>query len=358
MLRFAFAPSRPLSSIALRRGRLSLARGLRPLVAALSIGMAGASGAAVLGDPSLQDLFASGQAIALEKAAQARLAADAQDVQAQVALALASLEWGRPDAMEASLRQMQACVDRQPDVAACQYALGSLMSVQAVRGGALKALSLSNRIRQHLQRAFELDPRSYEIRSALVQYYMAVPMLAGGSHGKARALEQDWRKVNPEQARMLRIFVALGDDEWADAERELKALRPGADLRLAFDLRVAYGQLGRHLVKDRQWDRARKLYEQLLRDQPRQATGPYLLARLAQDQGQAAEAIEWIQRARKLEGAELLPLDQRLGNAYETLGDKAQARAAYERYLAGGPLHQRNEQEVRRSLAALAGKPD
>lgn len=358
MIRLPPAPFRPLRSIPPVGGGATPALWRRPLVAALCAGMVGSSGAAVLSDPALQDLFASGQAIALEKAAQTRLAADAQDLQAQVALALASLEWGRTDALASSLRQMQTCVDRQPDLASCQYALGSLMSVQAVRGGALKALGLSNRIRQHLQRAFELDPRSYEIRSALVQYYMAVPMLAGGSHGKARSLEQEWRQVNPEQARMLRIFVALGDDEWADAERELKALRPGTDLRLAFDVRVAYGQLGRHFVKDRQWDRARKLYEQLMRDQPRQATGPYLLSRLAQDQGNATEAIEWIQRARKLEGAELLPLDQRLGNAYEALGDKAQARAAYERYLAGSPLHQRNEQEVRRSLAALNGKPD
>ena len=89
----------------------------------------------------------------------------------------------------------------------------------------------------------------------------------------------------------------------------------------------------------------------------RSATGPYLMSRLAQDQGRFDEAIDWIQKARRLDGAELLPLDQRLGNAYEGLGDRAQARAAYERYLAGSPLHQRNEQEVRRSLAALASPP-
>ena len=328
---------------------------LPPLLMALALALPGVGQAAVLSDPALQSLFAAGQALELERAAQARLSADANDLQGQMALALSSLEWGRPEALEPSLRQMQACVERQPDFAPCHYVLGSVLSVQAVRGGALKALSLNARIRQHLQRAFDLDPRSYEIRSALAQYYLAVPLLAGGSHSKARSLELDWRKANPEQARMLRIFIALGDEDWADAERELKTLRTGPDPRLAFDARVAYGQLGRHFVKDHQWDRARKLYEQLMRDQPRQATGPYLMARLAQDQGRFEEAIDWIQRARKLEGAELLPLDQRLGNAYEGLGDKVQARAAYERYLGGSHLHQRNEQEVRRSLAALEG---
>ncbi len=325
------------------------------LLTALALALPGTGRAAVLSDPTLQALFAAGQALELERAAQARLGADANDLQGQLALALAGLEWGRQEALEPSLRQMQACVERQPDFAPCHYVLGSVLSVQAVRGGALKALSLNARIRQHLQRAFELDPRSYEIRSALVQYYLAVPMLAGGSHSKARSLELDWRKVNAEQARMLRIFIALGDEDWADAERELKALRTGPDPRLAFDARVAYGQLGRHFVKDHQWDRARKLYEQLMRDQPRQASGAYLMSRLAQDQGRFDEAIDWLQRARRLEGAELLPLDQRLGNAYEGLGDKAQARAAYERYLGGSHLHQRNEQEVRRSLAALDG---
>ena len=326
---------------------------MRRLTLLLCLNLPAAGQAAVLSEPALQSLFASGQALELERAAQARLAADASDMQGQLAQALASLEWSRPEALEPSVRQMQACVERQPDFAPCHYVLGSLLSVQAVRGGALKALSLSGRIRQHLQRAFELDPRSYEIRSALLQYYLAVPMLAGGSQSKARHLEQDWRKVHAEQARMLRIFIALADEGWAEAERELKALRMGTDPRLAFDARVAYGQLGRHFVREQQWDRARKLYEQLMRDQPRQATGPYLMARLAQDQGRFEDAIEWIQRARKLDGAELLPLDQRLGNAYEALGDKAQARAAYERYLTGSHLHQRNEQEVRRSLAAL-----
>ncbi len=325
------------------------------LVSCLFLPAAGQS--AVLSDPSLQALFAAGQALELERAAQARLAADANDLQGQLAQALADLEWGRPEALEPAQRQMRACVERQPDSAACHYVLGSLLSVQAVRGGALKALSLSPQIRRHLQRAFELDPRSYEIRSALAQYYLAVPLVAGGSRSQARQLEQDWRKVNPEQARMLRIFVALADEGWTDAERELKALRIGADPRLAFDARVAYGQLGRQLVKEHQWDRARRLYDQLMRDQPQQATGPYLMARLAQDQGRFEEAIDWLQRARKLDGAELLPLDQRLGNAYEGLGDKAQARAAYERYLAGSHLHPRNEQEVRRSLAALRPAP-
>ncbi|MBB2487426.1 tetratricopeptide repeat protein [Mitsuaria sp. WAJ17] len=325
------------------------------LLAALALALPGAGQAAVLSDPVLQSFFAAGQALELERAAQARLGADANDLQGQMALALSGLEWGRPELLEPSLRQMQACVERQPDFAPCQFVLGSLLSVQAVRGGALKALSLNARIRQHLQRAFELDPRSYEIRSALAQYYLAVPLLAGGSPSKARSLEQDWRRANAEQARMLRIFIALGDEDWADAERELKALRTGSDLRLAFDARVAYGQLGRHFVKDHQWERARKLYEQLMRDQPRQATGAYLMARLAQDQGRFDEAIDWLQRCRKLDGAELLPLDQRLGNAYEGLGDKAQARAAYERYLGGSHRHQRNEQEVRRSLAALEG---
>ena len=345
MLRLA--PRSPLPGIAL----------LRPLLAALCLSGASLGHAAVFTDAALQNLFAAGQSVELERAAQARLAADANDVQAQIALALSLLEWGRVDQLEPSLRQMQACVERQPDFAPCHYALGSLLGVQAVKGGALKALSLNGRIREQLQRAFELDPRSYEIRSALVQYYMAVPMLAGGSHSKARGLEQDWRRSSPEQARMLRFFVAVGDEDWSEAERELKALRIGNDLRLAFDARVAYGQLGRHFVKDKQWDRARKLYEQLMRDQPRQATGPYLMSRLAQDQGRFDEAIDWIQKARRLDGAELLPLDQRLGNAYEGLGDRAQARAAYERYLAGSPLHQRNEQEVRRSLAALASPP-
>lgn len=338
------------------RGRASLALAplRRHLLAASLLGLLGAGAhGAILEDENLQALYAAGRAAALQQAAEQKLQEAPDDVQAAAALALARLEWGYPEALQASVQVMQACIASQARNASCHYVLGSLLTAQAVNGGALKALSLAGRVRHELQQAFELAPDSYEARSALCQYYLVLPSFAGGSEGKARELEQALRKTQPEQARMLRVFIAVKANSLELAEQELRAVRFGTDAKLAFDVRAGYGQLGREYLKSRQFDKARALFQQLLKDQPHHALGAYMMSRLAHEQGRFDEAIQWLEKARSLDGAETFPLEQRIGNAYQDKGDKAQARAAYERYLAGKYQHYNNAREVRQALASL-----
>ena len=72
-----------------------------------------------------------------------------------------------------------------------------------------------------------------------------------------------------------------------------------------------------------------------------------------QAQGQTDEAIRYLERARTLGGAEELPVDHRLGDAYLAKGDKAQAKAAYERFIANKRANPANVEEARKSLAKL-----
>jgi len=322
-------------------------------VAMVSLAVAGQAQAVILDDAQLQQLFASGQVLALQQASEARLSKTPDDVQGSIGLALSRVEWADPDQLEQAAQSMQQCVDKQPQLAACHYALATVLSAQASSGGALKALRLAGKIRQSLQRAFELAPQSYEVRSALLQLNLILPAIAGGDEGRARSLADEVRKSHPEQARMLGVFLALKDQKLDVAERELKALKAGGDAKLLFDQRAAFGQVVREHIKAQRWARARAATEQLMKLQPRHALGAYLMSRLVHEQGQFDAAIEWLEKARKLEGSETFPLDQRIGNAYQDKGDKANARIAYERYLQTSPRHYRNSQEVRNALASL-----
>ena len=60
-----------------------------------------------------------------------------------------------------------------------------------------------------------------------------------------------------------------------------------------------------------------------------------------------------LERAKSLLGAEQLPLDHRQGIAWQAKGDKAQARAAFERYLQNRRASPNNVEDCRRRLAEL-----
>ena len=96
------------------------------------------------------------------------------------------------------------------------------------------------------------------------------------------------------------------------------------------------------------------LLEQLQADQPRHALAAYGLGRLYTAMEQWDEAIRQFERARALDGAEQLPLDHRIGIALQAKGEKAQARAAYERYLQNRRASPNNVEDCKRRLAELS----
>lgn len=313
----------------------------------------GAAQAAVFKDPVLQAAFAAGKIDELEQAAWVRQKNEPDDVQAAVALTLAALPVGDPKRVEAGVKSMQHCVAQQSREAACYYALGNALTFQVVNGGVLQALGLIPRVRDALIQAFQLAPESYEVRSALLQFYLVAPGVVGGSVEKARALEAAIQDQHPDQARMLRVYMAAQSDRLTDMERELRGVRVAGDPRLAFEVREAVADLGRRYIKAKDYGKAKALYEQLVHDQPRQAQGPFLLSRLAIEQHDADEAVRQMERAATLEGTAQLPIDYRLGDAYRAKGDLIRARVAYERFLGNPYANPRHLAEVRKILAEM-----
>jgi len=309
--------------------------------------------AQLLKDPQWQGWLDAGKTQELEHAAQARLAVQPEDAQAAVALGLAALEGGEARRLEAAIKPLQACADRSPASALCLYALGSVQGVQAMNGGMMKAIRLSGPIKDNLVRAVELDPLLYPAREALTQFYLMAPGVAGGSVAKARELAQAAQARQPEHAKLLRALIASQDKRWAEMERELSTLRVGEDKGLQSAAREAWAQLGQRMLADQQFPKARSIFEQLQREQPSQAIGPYGLARVMTETAQPDEAIRLLERARALDGADKLPIDHRLGIALLAKGDKAQARVALERFVGNKKANPRNLEDAKKRLAEL-----
>lgn len=320
---------------------------LRSICLALSLLLLPLAQAAVLKDEALQRLLDQGRIEELEREAQARGGADGQAAQVLVMLR------GSGPLAEA-VRAAEACVAQHPQSAACHYALGSALGVDAQQGGMLRGLRLVGRIREAFAKALELDPAMFEARSSLQLLYLVVPGVAGGGVDKARQLEQQVRETQPEVAKLLRARLAAQDKRWVDAERELAAIQLGRQPSFHNEVVNAWAGLARQWNKSDQHAKSRARFEQLMQQLPELASPVYQLARTLADEGRQTEAIRLYERARGLIGGAVLPIDHRLGVAWMDLGDKDKARQHLQRFLQDRRANPGNVDDAKRRLKELA----
>ncbi len=326
-------------------------------LAALALGSsAGSAQAAVFKDVQFESLHEYGKFLELELQAKTRLKANPADAEASAALVLGLSLADPADAkrLEAGAQQARLCIEQHANVAVCHLAAAQNLGQRMLNMGMAKAMSSVGSLKDAWARALELEPTSFTARVQLAKLYATLPGLMGGSTSRARELEAAVRSSQPETARIIRVHIAAEARKWAEMEAELLALRSGKDAAMLEEVREATMQLALVYLKDgKDLAKARSLYESLQREQPGRAAGFYGGARVLAAQGQPGEAIRLFERARTLAGADDYPIDQRLGDTLLAKGDKAQAKAAYERFIANKRAKPAKVEEVRKSLAQL-----
>lgn len=328
-----------------------------PVLALLLAAVAAWPGAArgqMLKDGALDALFAAGRFDELERQARQRLGAGRDDPQAVLAWALVALQSGDVPRLRPALEAADACVARQPQNAACQYAAGALLGVHSGSEGLLKLAASAGRVRDSLAAALSAEPGWYAARSALVEYHVLVPVIAGGSMARARELAQ--AAARPEQARALGARIALGDKRPEEALQTLAAIDAATlatDSALAADVRQWARAAAFTLVNNGQAERARGWFERLVRERPDDPVGPFGLGRVAAEGGAHERAVALFQQAARLPQADPLPIDYRLGLSQLALGQTDAARASLKRFVAAGRGSSRTLDDARRRLEQL-----
>jgi tetratricopeptide (TPR) repeat protein len=325
--------------------------------AALTVSLSlGSAQAAIFKDAQLESLQETGKYAELEQQARARLEANAADAEARAALSLALsfLDPGDVKRIEAGAQQAKLCTEQHPAVAVCHLAGAQNLGQQLLNMGMVRAMRSVGTLKDAWIRTLELDPSSFTARVQLAKLYVTLPGLMGGRTSRARELEAAVRVSQPETARIIRVHIAGEAEEWAAMESELHALKGARDAAMLGEIREATLQLARaYLTDEKDLPKAKRVYETLVREQPSRAEGYYGLGRVHIALGQLDEGIRLFERARSLAGANEVPIDHRLGDAYLTKGEKAQAKAAYERFVANKRANPANLEEVRNSLARL-----
>ena len=307
--------------------------------------------AQMLKDAALDALFAAERFDELDRAGRQRQAAQADDPQALLAVALASLRGSDGTRRQAVITQAEVCVQRQPRAAACHYALGVVLGIQAASEGLFKLAASTGRVKEALLEAMTLEPGWYAARSAVVQVYALVPSMMGGS--TAKALETARAASRPEEIKALEARLALQDGKYEQVLEVLAGLRPGRDSALAADIDgwgrgAAFG-----LVNDGKAEKARPYFERVARERPETAYAVFGLGRVASETGAPAEAVRFFEQAARLKGADELPIDYRAGIALRTLGRTDAARDAFRRFIATGKGAKPNLDDARKRFDQL-----
>jgi tetratricopeptide (TPR) repeat protein len=101
--------------------------------------------------------------------------------------------------------------------------LGRIYGEKADRAGFLSAAGLAKKVRTSFERAVELDPRSWEARVDLAEFYLEAPGLVGGGQDKARAQAEALLLFNPAMGHWVLARIAGKNKDAPNAEREYKA---------------------------------------------------------------------------------------------------------------------------------------
>lgn len=102
------------------------------------------------------------------------------------------------------------------------FKYGGVLAYKAQSSNKLKALTLVGDIKKHLHRATELDLKHIEARWALVEIYISLPKIVGGSEEKAKKYANELLQLSKVDGHLALGYVAEYNDRPSDAESHYK----------------------------------------------------------------------------------------------------------------------------------------
>jgi Flp pilus assembly protein TadD len=146
--------------------------------------------------------------------------------------------------LEVATAQLEKAVALEKTSSHYHVWLGSIYGARAGSSGLFKAASLAGKARAAFEKAVALDPASLEARQALLQYYLYVPGIAGGSVAKAREQAAVIATLDPRRGHLAAARIAEYEKEWPAAEKAYRAA-----LALKDDDGNTHNQLGYMLLR-------------------------------------------------------------------------------------------------------------
>jgi tetratricopeptide (TPR) repeat protein len=225
----------------------------------------------------------------------------------------------------------EQCIKDLPQSARCHNLLGTLYGAAALSAGLTAGIKYASRIKEMFVKAIELDPKQFDMRRDLNQFYLQAPGIAAGSVRKAVQNSADFATIDPARGQLLRADVHVYEKEFDKAESLVNNIKVGNDAELAESVRTATANIGYALINADAAPKAEKLFTKQIAADPGYATAHFGLGRALLEQKQIDAAIASMERALQLDAK--LTAHYRLGLAYQAKGDKPKAAAMFKQFL-------------------------
>ncbi|MFD1096834.1 tetratricopeptide repeat protein [Salegentibacter chungangensis] len=111
-------------------------------------------------------------------------------------------------------------VEEYPESARYNFKLGGAMGMKAMQVPKIQAALMLGDIKFHLNKAAELDKTNPEVRRALVEFYMQIPGIVGGSREVAEDFARQLKDINPIDYYLAKAYIYKTDGE-AEAARNM-----------------------------------------------------------------------------------------------------------------------------------------
>ncbi|MEL6810010.1 MAG: tetratricopeptide repeat protein [Bacteroidota bacterium] len=102
------------------------------------------------------------------------------------------------------------------------FKAGGALGMKALEISRIRALSYVGDIKRHFERSAKLDPKHIEVRWALVEFYIQLPGIIGGSEKKAVKYANQLGKISPVDGHLANGYIAEYSDRPKDAETYYK----------------------------------------------------------------------------------------------------------------------------------------
>ncbi len=160
-------------------------------------------------------------------------------------------EWDKAIAFYQKLKILR------PNEANYYYKYGGVLGLKSKEGGKWVAIRLIGDMKESFEKALVLNPKHIEARWAMIEYYLQVPALFGGSEKKAQCYADELLKLSPVDGYLSKGHIDEYFERYKSAEKNyIKAFEISGS-------KITYERLSSlYKVKLHNSDKAKKILEQ------------------------------------------------------------------------------------------------
>ncbi|WP_369996511.1 tetratricopeptide repeat protein [Winogradskyella sp.] len=163
-----------------------------------------------------------------EQEMQAYLQSNKEDKEA---IELLGDAFGHQKKWDEAIAQYEKLKDAYPSNANYHYKYGGALGMKALSVSKIKALTIIGDVKEAFLKAAELDPKHIDTRWALVELYVSLPGIVGGSNSKALKYANELEKLSKVDGYLAKGYVYEYDDEPELAEKYYKlAIKVGGSV--------------------------------------------------------------------------------------------------------------------------------